>query len=320
MIRAGTMLRALLSLLPALILSVAAHGSGLTVAEYRRQLQEFSTRIEQLKGHSEQVPKFEAEIPDHISVSANSGEYSLSYAWMKTQLQQVEHADAKARSNLLTKLQEHLQALDNEAQAYEQAQPDFQESRKKIGQILSRHEFRKAHGPGILEIWWAKIMRWLSNFFDKHPIYGRKGTDLLHIAVYVAVAIAFIMFAFWLKRRLGRPKEDFSREILPFAPSAKGWRTWLAEARASAQQQGWRDGIHLAYWAGISFLEEQGAWRPDRARTPREYLRMLGTRKPQYPILSALTRKFEVTWYGHRDASAADFQETLGQLERLGCR
>jgi hypothetical protein len=318
--RAGAIFRACLCFSLAPILSLNAHGAGLSVAEYRQQLQQFSSRIEQLKTHPEGVPKLEAEIPDHVSVTQNTSEYELSYEWLKTQLKQLQPADAKAVPALLSRIQERLHALDNEAQSYDQAQPDLQESRMKIAEILARHEFRKAHGPGFLEIWWAKLMRWLSNFFDRHPIYGRKGADLLHVAVYMAVALAFIVFALWIKRRLRRPKEDFSREIVPFAPSAKGWRTWLEEARASAQRERWRDGIHLAYWAGISFLEEQGAWRPDRARTPREYLRMLGTRKAHYPILSALTRKFEVIWYGHRDASAADFQETLGQLEKLGCR
>jgi hypothetical protein len=33
-----------------------------------------------------------------------------------------------------------------------------------------------------------------------------------------------------------------------------------------------------------------------------------------------LTRKFELVWYGHREAAESDFQETLGQLEKLGCR
>ena len=109
------------------------------------------------------------------------------------------------------------------------------------------------------------------------------------------------------------------REIIPFAPSARSWRAWLAEARLMAQQQEWRNAIHLAYWAGISFLESGGAWKPNRARTPREYLRLLGTRKPEYPSLAALTRKFELVWYGDRAAGALDFQETLGQLEKLGC-
>src|ERR1035438_7184698 len=49
--------------------------------------------------------------------------------------------------------------------------------------------------------------------------------------------------------------------------SAKEWTIWLSEARTAAARGEWRDAIHLAYWAGISFLERQGMWKPDRART-----------------------------------------------------
>lgn len=303
-----------------LTLCLAARAGTLSIADYRQQLQQYSAGLEQIKTHPEQAQKLEAEIPDHVSVKADSSEYSLSYEWLKSGLKQLNQSNADARSAALTRLQQRLKNLDQEAQGYEKQQKEPQESRGSIQQILARHEFRKSHAPGFLEIWWQKLKRWLSDFFDRHPIYGRKGTDILHIAVYVAVAVAFVLFLVWIKRRLARSKEETGREIVPFAPSAKGWRAWLTEARDFAQRGGWRDAIHLAYWAGISFLEEQGAWRPDRARTPREYLRMLGSRKPQYPVLSDLTRKFEVTWYGNRDASAADFQETLGQLEKLGCR
>jgi hypothetical protein len=37
-------------------------------------------------------------------------------------------------------------------------------------------------------------------------------------------------------------------------------------------------------------------------------------------VLDALTRRFEVVWYGQGDAGADDFAATLVQLERLGCR
>jgi hypothetical protein len=37
-------------------------------------------------------------------------------------------------------------------------------------------------------------------------------------------------------------------------------------------------------------------------------------------VLAALTRKLEVVWYGYGSAAKADFEEALGQLEKLGCR
>jgi hypothetical protein len=102
--------------------------------------------------------------------------------------------------------------------------------------------------------------------------------------------------------------------------SARGWRIWLAEARAAAQSGNWRDAVHLAYWAGISLLETQGAWRPDSARTPREYLRLIPEANPHRPTLSSLTRKFELVWYGGQPADEQVFAQTLEELEKLGCR
>ncbi|HEY6348088.1 MAG TPA: DUF4129 domain-containing protein [Candidatus Angelobacter sp.] len=301
----------------AVLLFFGTAQAGISPSEYRRQLQQFSQRVEQLKDHPEQVGDLIAGVPDKVPVIVDSQEYSLSYDWLKTGLKKFRQADPKTRPGLLPPIEQRLQSLEQQAQAFESSPAASQQNHAKVEEILSRREFRKTHRPGFLAIWWEKLMRAISNFFDRHPIYGYSSLKLI---IYLIVATAFIMFAIWVSRRFRLPTEDLPRQIMPFAPSAKGWRTWLAEAQASAQQGHWREGIHLAYWAAISFLEEQGAWRPDRARTPREYLRMLGARKPQYPALSALTRKFEVVWYGHWNATAADFQETVGQLEKLGCR
>jgi hypothetical protein len=94
----------------------------------------------------------------------------------------------------------------------------------------------------------------------------------------------------------------------------------MAEARAAAAKGEWRDAIHLAYWAGISFLERQGHWKPDRARTPREYLRLLSSASEHRDTLTGLTRIFEVTWYAKRGANEAAFSQTLAALEKLGCQ
>ena len=139
--------------------------------------------------------------------------------------------------------------------------------------------------------------------------------------IYTIIGCALLVILLWTWRRLrGRREEPAPREIVPFAPSARSWRLWLAEARSLGQQQDWRNAVHMAYWAGISFLEENGAWKPNRARTPREYLRLVGTRTPKYPPLAALTRQLEVVWYGYSDAGEPDFNEALAQLEKLGCR
>jgi hypothetical protein len=143
----------------------------------------------------------------------------------------------------------------------------------------------------------------------------------MRLIIYLLVGAAATLLLLWTIRRLRRPQEELpEREIIPFAPSARSWRAWLADARTQAQKEDWRNAIHLAYWAGISYLEEHGAWKPNRARTPREYLRLIGKAAAQYPVLAALTRKLEIVWYGYGTAAEADFHEALGQLEKLGCR
>jgi hypothetical protein len=191
----------------------------------------------------------------------------------------------------------------------------------RLEQILARNEFKNVRGATAKDVLLSRIYRWLSRLLSRLGSRGGANFDLVRILIYLFVGIAVTLLLVWTVRRFRRPQAELlPREIIPFSPSARGWRTWLGEARALAQQQDWRNAIHLAYWAGIAYLEEHGAWKPNRARTPREYLRLIGTRATQYPVLSVLTRKLETVWYGYGNASEADFQEALGQLEKLGCR
>jgi hypothetical protein len=59
-------------------------------------------------------------------------------------------------------------------------------------------------------------------------------------------------------------------------------------------------------------------WPADRARTPREYLGLLGGNDPRKPTLTELTRSFERTWYGGRQAAAVDFDTAMAQAAELG--
>ncbi len=49
-------------------------------------------------------------------------------------------------------------------------------------------------------------------------------------------------------------------------------------------------------------------WPADRARTPREYLRLLPAADPRLENLTTLTRSFERTWYGGREAGSSRLQ------------
>jgi Domain of unknown function (DUF4129) len=298
-----------------------ARAESVSVSEYRQQLQNIADKVDSLQSHPEAARELVTSIPDQISVASSSGETTVNYKTLKDNLAAFAGADEKKRPTLLREIQTYTQAMNAAAQDYEGSSADLTAQRSKLGEILSRKEFKKVQGPSAKDAFLARIYRWLSRMLSKLIIRGSSSFDLMRLLIYLFVGAAVTLLLVWTIRRLRQPQEQLlPREIVPFAPSSRGWRTWLAEARALAQQQDWRNAIHLAYWAGISYLEEHGAWKPNRARTPREYLRLIGTRAAQYPVLAALTRKLETVWYGYGNASEADYQEALGQLEKLGCR
>ncbi len=304
-----------------LLAAVAAHAATWSVAEHRQRLRDLTQKVESLTTHPEMAGRIAVELPEKVSVKVDKAEYSVDFANLKTTLGGFAMAAADKRPAMLQQIKDYVQTLNQQADAFAKGSPDLETDRAKLNSILAGREFAKVKGPNAWDRFLAKAYGWIMRQLDKlFSIKGFKGETQL-IVVYIAIGIAFSVLALWIVRRLAQPlRAEPEREIMPFAPSAKGWRTWLTEARALAQEQDWRNAIHLGYWAGISFLEEHGAWKPDRARTPREYLRLLSTRNEQHPVLAALTRKFEIVWYGHRDAGERDFQETLGQLEKLGCR
>jgi uncharacterized protein DUF4129 len=298
-----------------------AQAESVSISQYRQQLHGIATKVDALGSHPDEAGELVASIPDHVSVATSTGEISVSYKTLKDNLAAFAAADESKRPGLLTQIQSYTRELLAAADGYEKRHADLSSTHRQLEQILSRHEFKKVRGPSAKDAFLARVYRWLSRLLSKISLGTGTQFDWMRLLIYLLIGAAVALLSIWTIRRMRRPQEDLpQREIIPFSPSARGWRTWLAEARALAQQQDWRNAIHLAYWAGISYLEEHGAWKPNRARTPREYLRLIGTRAAQYPVLAALTRKLEVVWYGYGSAAEADFQETLGQLEKLGCR
>jgi hypothetical protein len=298
-----------------------AKAENISISQYRQQLQDIATKVDALQTHPETAGDLVASIPDQVAVATSSGEITVQYKSLKDNLAAFARAKEEQRADLLREIQTYTQALISAAEDYDKHDADFTSQHSQLAQILARREFKNIQGPSAKDALLSRIYGWLSRFLSKLAFRGAANFDLIRLIIYLFVGAAVTLLLVWTIRRLREPQPELSpREIIPFSPSARGWRTWLAEARALAQQQDWRNAIHLAYWAGISYLEEHGAWKPNRARTPREYLRLIGTRAAQYPVLSALTRKLETVWYGYGTASEADYQEALSQLEKLGCR
>ena len=297
----------------------AADDSAIAMSDYRTRLSEIAAKADSLGDHPEQASQLVSEIPDQLTVATGTRNITINFRYLKDDLAGFSSTEASQRQERLSQIRNYLGELQLAADNV--SPPDKAQEREKLDEILARREFHKVRGPGAREALLAKIYRWLARWFFKFHLETGATSNWLQGLVYSLVGATLLAALIWTVTRLRRKEDEIpAREIMPFSPSAKNWRTWLAEARQAADMQDWRNAIHLAYWAGISSLESGGAWKPNRARTPREYLRLVGSRNPHHSPLKVLTRKFEFVWYGEHEAAEADYRETLAQLEQLGCR
>src|SRR5215469_7229330 len=102
-------------------------------------------------------------------------------------------------------------------------------------------------------------------------------------------------------------------------PVGPDWRYWAHEAHAAAGTGDYRAAIHAAYWSARTRLEENHLLPEDRSRTPRESLRLVQRTNAAYTPLAQLTRRFELTWYGYREATSADWDDAAKELGTIEC-
>jgi hypothetical protein len=222
--------------------------------------------------------------------------------------------------DLLAQAQQRLQDDVKQAGGASAPEPDHAAARKSITEILSRRVYR-----GVSQTsGWEKFQEWLENllasifghlasFSKAAPWIGRA----LEILFIDALGIALVWALIRLERR-SRVRLVPDAQPAPSAPSARQWQLWFQDAQQMAAQGLWREAIHFLYWAAISRLESKRMWPADRARTPREYLGLFPAADPRRDNLTGLTRSFEKTWYGGREAGSNDFDAALKMAAGLG--
>jgi hypothetical protein len=289
---------------------------ALTVAEYRSEIDSLRAATQQLDSSGSAIPESIETLPHSWSIHTDAGDFEISSEGLRRDIRRYK--DEPNLGNAAA-IRTRLEMLRSDLDGFEQQSPDVSARRAELNALLARPEFSDVRGPN----WTDRLKRWMlekllylfSRLFRSSaiPTAGK-------YFVYGLIGLAGLALLYLVYRSILRDRE--MEEVIPkdLPVSAKEWTIWLSEARAASAQGDWREAIHLAYWAGISFLEQQGFWKPDRARTPREYLRLISAASEERETLTALTRIFELAWYAKRDASEATFAQTLEQLEKLGCR
>jgi hypothetical protein len=306
------------------ILSLASLATGdelpISLADYKSRLEQYSAEIQKITQHPEYAVDFYREVPASIEVQTQSGSISVPLEFLHKELEKYLKAAPAFKPTIISQLADRIKAMRTEADTFEQARAGDSAARDRLNQILSAREFGRVRGPTELELIEQRVNAWLQEKLDKLFPTAPDLDQLGQIFVWIVIAIVTAILAVWLYRQSRERLLDRPRDIMPFVPSARSWRSWLSEAREKAALGEWRDAIHLGFWAAVSRLESDGVWRPDKARTPREYLNAIPAVSETKPPFAAVTKTFETAWYGGRPASASDFERFMTELEKLGCQ
>lgn len=297
------------------LVAVAAGERVFTLAQYKIELTHLGFLAGEVGENGSAADSAIAELRGDWKIESDGQTFALHTGWLIDRFEKLkDNNDPQVREQL----QQQLQLLRDEAEAYGKTPPDSTAAHARLTQILARHEFHNVQGP----TWWDRlkyrILMWIFRVLDR--FFGNSAAPAVgRVLVWTLVTIAVLVVAYFVFRAVkqGARFESVIPQVLPV--SAKGWHIWMQEAQAAATKGNWREAVHLAYWAGISFLEQSGMWKPDQARTPREYLRLLPAESNVRSTLSALTRRLEETWYGNQQARPETFTEVSKLLESLGC-
>jgi hypothetical protein len=238
------------------------------------------------------------------------------------------HASAKNQppdtNYLLDAAHQRLQIDEQQAGNPPTENPAYAGQRKSLDAILAQREYRDVTKVTVQERFRERLLEWLVNALNaimtRLAGIGARAPWIGTILELLLIAGALTLLVWLLVRleRNARVRLVPEIETVPGAPSAREWQLWLKDAQISAAAGEWREAIHSVYWASISRLESRRLWPADRARTPREYLGLLRGTDPRKPTLTALTRSFERTWYGGREAASADFNAAVHLAAELG--
>jgi hypothetical protein len=285
----------------------------LTLEQYKAELDRCTHAIQQ----PSEIPLVQDALPPVWTVKNGTSRVQVPTERIKAQLQELQlHPKNPSAAQ---ELQLRVQGMKKEALEMAAAggtAPAL--ARSRLENILSRKEFRGAKGPSAMEILGARIARWivekLIRLFSRLHI----GTTSGSIFVWSVIGLAFAMLCYmawsWLS---SRSQAEAALPAVSLAPSDA--RQWVQEALAAAERGDYRAALHCAYWGAIARLEDLGKLSRDRARTPRESLRLLEHYPSEQRLLHSITGIFELVWYGYRTASPADWTGAKELLEKIGC-
>lgn len=298
-------------------------------AEYRDHLESLGTLVA-LCQQQMNAPQCNANAvgPDElVTINETMGPRRISYAWLRGLLDRIgshKISPADARP-LLKAAAQRIQLEESEARgisaAASAAGSNHRAEHSVLTAILNRAEFRHVDRSLTRRVLEA-VAIWINRRLAGLVEYSAHRRWLGLLLEWGFVGLACLGLAYWCVRQARRARGLRADAARPAenGPAMRNWERLRQDAEQAAQQQRWRDAVRGYYWATIARFESRGQWAADRARTPREYLRLVLPEHPKHDDLRLLTRRFEACWYGSDTAMQSDCETARQLFERLVAR
>ncbi len=265
----------------------------------------------------EEIAQLRKSLPATWLVRTGDDRVEVPTEWLTSGLRKLEREPGKPA---LQEIELRLAAMRKAATEMENGSAETSPgvAREHLKKILERREFAGMQGPSQLEIWEARAARWLAEKVFQLLSRLHLGAKAGNVLAWTVVGLAFLLLCYWVWRNLFRIRRGLP-ESADGPLDAGDSRMWAKDALAAAERGDYREAVHCAYWAAVVHLEGLGLLKRDRARTPRESLRLLDPHPREQKLLREFTRHFELIWYGYRPASAEDWSDARTHLEKMGC-
>lgn len=194
--------------------------------------------------------------------------------------------------------------------------PTAERAREMLQEILGTPEFAGARGPSAVDRAIAALQEWVLALLRRLGLDSSTGVRLARGIAWMVAALAVAALVPLLSRTWRRRGAHAAALPATAREAGRPSAEWVARVARALDAGDLREAVRCAYVAAVVRLEEQGLWRLDETRTPREYLRLLPADDRRKRPFAELTREFERAWYG---LQPADTRGLWLWLEECGC-
>ena len=286
------------------------------VAAYLSELDRLNVAVRDAS--PQQAERLSVDLAPRWTVRTPDGMVTVDVSWLVHGLRDATQAAETwqpRRGNLLRRIKQ----LEDHARAAEAPSATTGPSlRSAVTRVLADGEFSRPEQIGWRERLQRKVGEWVQSLIQSVGIPAVGGRTVALAIAWTAAVAAGIGLAFLLVRTMLRRSHFVRFNLQPQRQRASGRDLALRAARALTGGD-FREGTRLAWAAVLRAMEEQGAWRVDESRTPREYVMLLRRDDTRGDAVRHVARLFELVIYADRPATEDDAQRVRQSLQTLGC-